>query len=121
MAYENNNEFTDWLYNRYVEAMRKGDLMKAFTFSETLREYIARALYQRKFSKQRQHAKELDKMINKALQNSTTHKLLLTGDEGQKEFENTIAEYEKKLREWNFSEEYIREMVIERRFNYGND
>lgn len=121
MAYENNNEFSEWLYNRYVETWRKGDITKAFVFSDILRVYIEIALKQRKFSKQKRRANELYKTIYKALQNKTTNKLLLTGQEGTLEFEKTIADYEAMLREMNCPEETMKDLIIEKRFNYGND
>lgn len=104
-----------------MEAWRKQDITKAFVFSDVLRAYIDKALSQRKFSKQKRHANELNKTIYKALQNSSTHKLLFTGQEGVDEFNAEIAKYEQRLREAGCSEEYIREMVIEKKFNYGND
>ncbi len=121
MAYENNNDFTDWIYNRYVEALRKEDYVRMLVFLDVLNQYIFKALAQRKFSKLRRHAKELVKDIDKAHRNGNPRKLLLTGDEGQKEFEKTIADYEQSLRDMNCSEEMITELVIEKRFNYGND
>lgn len=121
MAYENNHDFTDWLYNRYVVALRKNDYTRMIVFSDVLNQYVIKVLSQRKFSKQKRHAKELLKTIEKAHKNETIHKLLLTGDEGKQEFEKAMADYEAMLREMDFSEETITELVIEKRFNYGND
>lgn len=47
MAFENSNEFTDWLYNRFVEASRKDNIVKAFIFLDVLRVYIEMVLHAR--------------------------------------------------------------------------
>lgn len=67
MAYENNHDFTDWLYNRFVESFKKGNVSQALIYSDTLGEYIRTALAQRKFSGWRRHANQLYKSIIKAL------------------------------------------------------
>jgi len=121
MAYDNNNDFTDWLYNSYVRALRKEDYVRMLVFSDVLNQYISKALSQRKFSNLRRHAKELVKTIDKANRNGNPRKLLLTGEEGEQEFKKTIADYEQSLREMNLSEETITELIIEKRFNYGID
>jgi hypothetical protein len=121
MAYENNNEFTDWLYNRYVEAMRKNDIMRQFVFYDVLNEYINKTLNQHKFRGLKRYANNLLKTIQKAHKNGTAKKLELSGDEWQLEFQKAMADYEKNLREMDFDENTIREMIIEKKMNYGNN
>lgn len=117
---ENEKTLTDWLYNRFVEASRKGKYEQTDIYLELLNKCV-NTMTQRKFGTLRRFARERLKTIYNALKNGTVKKLLLTGDEGTKEFERTISDYEKSLREMNFSEEAIKELVIEKRFNYGND
>lgn len=121
MAYENNNVFTDWLYNRYVESLRKKDIIKQFIFFDVINQFVNKALTQRRFSQQRRYANNLIKAIQKAHKNGTSHKLQLSGEEWQREFEKAIADYERNLRELDFDEEQIRELIIEKKCNYGND
>lgn len=121
MAYENNNDFTDWLYNRYVEALRKNDTIRVLVFLDALNQYFIKALTQRRFSKQKRYTGNLLKSIEKAHKNGTANKLTLIGEEWQQEFQKAIADYEKSLREMDFDEETIRELIIEKKCNYGND
>jgi predicted amidophosphoribosyltransferase len=121
MTYENNNAFTDWLYNRYVESLRKKDIVKQFLFFDVINEFLKKALSQRKFSQQRRYANSLLRSIQKAHKNGTTEKLQLSGEEWQREFEKAIADYERNLRELDFDEEHIQELIIEKKCNYGND
>ncbi len=121
MAYTTPNyDFTDWLYNRYVEARRKNDFLKAFVFLDVLNQFVIWT-DQPKYRQQKRYAKELIKAIGKAVKNSTAHRLLLRGEEGQREFEQKMAAYEKELNEIGYDQETIRELVIDKRWNYGND
>jgi len=113
-------KFADWLYNRFVENYRKQDISKAFIFYDVLIQYKLFAQQLTKLSDQRRHIKQLHGNITKALKEKKADTLLLTGDEGQKEFEKTIADFEAMLRDMNCPEETIRDLVIEKRFNYGN-
>ena len=119
MAYENHNEFTDWLYNRFVEAYRKNNSVKAFIFLDVLTEYIGKVLHARKFARQRRHAKELLKSLHTSFKDGSTAKLLLTGSEGKQEFEKAIADYERMLTQIGYGEETIKELIIEKKMNYG--
>lgn len=116
----NEKSFTDWLYNRYVEASRKNDSVQTSIYLDLL-DRCVNTMTQRKFSRLRRYARERIKTITVAMKNGKLNKLLFTGDEGQQEFETAMADYEKRLREMYFSEESIREMVIQKRMNYGND
>ncbi|HRB71481.1 MAG: hypothetical protein E2604_11395 [Flavobacterium sp.] len=117
---ENEKALTDWLYNRFVEASRKGKHEQTDIYLELLNKCV-NTMTQRKFGTLRRFARGRLKTIYTALKSGTVKKLLLTGDEGTKEFEKTISDYEKSLREMNFPEETIKELVIEKRINYGND
>jgi ubiquinone biosynthesis protein Coq4 len=121
MAYENNNDFADWLYNRYVEALRKNDTIRALVFLDVMNQYFIKALTQRRFSKQKRYTGNLLKSIEKAHKNGTANKLTLLGEEWQREFEKAIADYERNLRAMDFNEEHIRELIIEKKYNYGNE
>lgn len=121
MAYRNNNDFTDWLYNAYVVAIRRNDTKRALVFLDVLNQYVFRVLAKRKSGKRKRHAKELLKTVQKAAKNGTTHKLVLTGEEGLREFEAAMAKYEKALREMGLGEETITELVNEKKMEYGND
>ncbi len=119
MAFENSNEFTDWLYNRFVEASRKDNIVKAFIFLDVLRVYTEMVLHARKYSRQRRHAKGLLKSIEVSFKDKTTAKLLLTGIEGKQEFEKAMADYERMLIDLGYSRELIDDRLIDKRFNYG--
>lgn len=121
MAYQNNNDFTDWLYNRYIEAMRKNDTVRQFVFYDVLNQFICTALNQRRFSGLKRYANNLLKTIQKAHKNGTAHKLPLSGEEWKQEFHKAIADYEKSLHEMGFGEETIKELIIEKKYNYGKD
>ncbi|ALR29280.1 hypothetical protein ATE47_01470 [Chryseobacterium sp. IHB B 17019] len=121
MTYGNNNEFAEWLYNRYVEALRKSDAMRAMSFYDVLNQYILKALADRRLSKQKCYADKLLKTIQKAHKNGTANKLQLLGEEWQREFEKAMADYENMLREMDLGEETITALLIEKRYNYGND
>lgn len=120
MTYENNKDFLDWLYNRYVEAYKKNQLSRTTAFFDVLNRYMMTVLSQRKFSKEKRHAKELLQTIQKSLQQGRTHQLLFTGKEGREEFEKAIANYERSLRESDLTEEIIRELLIQKKMNNGN-
>jgi vancomycin permeability regulator SanA len=119
---ETNNEkaFTDWLYNRYVEAVRKNDYRQMSIYLDLLNRCVS-MMTQRKFSRLRRLARERIKAITIAYKSGKLKKLLLAGEEGVTEFETAMADYEKKLRKMYFPEERIKEMLIEKRMNYGND
>jgi predicted transcriptional regulator len=121
MSYVVNNDFADWIYNRYVEFLRKKDLKSTMVFLDVLEKYISTGLTERKFSRQRRHANGLLKTIYKAMKTGKSDKLELTGKEWTQEFEKKIKEYEKSLIDMGFDEETIEQMVIEKKYNYGND
>lgn len=121
MTYQNNNDFADWLYNRYVEALRKSDTLRAIVFYDVLNQYISKALTLRGLNAQKRYTRKLLKTIEKAHKNGTPHKLQLLGAEWQSEFQKAIADYEKNLREMGVDEETITELIIEKKCNYGND
>ena len=120
MEQDNEKGLTDWLYNRYVEALRKSET-KEMTIYWTILNRCAYGMNLRKFGTLRRYAKERIKVINTAFKSGKAKKMLFTGDEGIKEFEQTISAYEKNLREMLFSEENIKKMVTVKRLNYGND
>ncbi|RLJ75167.1 hypothetical protein [Pedobacter alluvionis] len=120
MNNDTDNKFTDWIYNRYVESIRNEDFTRMTLFFDVLSKYINTSLTQRRQSKQRRYADRLLKAIHKAHKSGTAKKLQLAGAEWQQEFEKAIAEYETMLTDMNLSKETIQEMVIEKRFNYGN-
>lgn len=116
----NHNDFADWLYNRYVESIRNEDFVSLTVFFDVLNKYKDTVLTLRGLSKQKRHADKLLKIIHKAHKHRTTKKIQLTGAEWKQEFERAITEYETMLTEMNLSKETIKEMVIEKRCNYGN-
>lgn len=117
---ENEKGYTDFLYNRYVEAVRINDHVKSWIYLDML-ERCVNMFTTRKFSRLRRYARERLKVIKTAQRASKLSKLLLTGDEGKREFEKTIYDYEQGLRELLFSEETIRDLVVQKRMNYGSD
>jgi len=117
---ENEKGYTDWLYNRYVDAVRINDHVKAGVYLDLL-ERCLNMFTTRKFSRLRRYARERLKVITNAQRKSALSKLLLTGEEGTREFEKNMYDYEQGLREMLFSEETIRELVIEKKINYGSD
>lgn len=121
MEHDKTNDFTDWLYNRYIESLRKEDFARMLVFLDVMNQYFIKALTQRRFSKQKRYMAKLLKTIEKAHKSGTTKKLQLVGVEWQQEFERAIKEYETALTELNFSKERIKELVIEKRCNYGNN
>lgn len=121
MSYDTNNDFSNWIYNRYVESLRKKDLRATMIFLDVLEKFISSGLTDRKFSRHRRHANGLLKTIYKAIKTGKSDKLELTGKEWTQEFERKISEYEKQLIEMNLSEETIQQLVTEKKMNYGND
>lgn len=120
MAYLQNYDFTDWLYNRYVEAIRNNDTSKAVVYTEVLNQFIRWTFNHPRYSQQKRHARLLIKEIYRAIKNGTSHKLVVTGEEGKQEFQQKMAEYEQELRDAGFPEDSIIELVVEKRLNYGN-
>lgn len=94
MAFEKHEEFTDWLYNRFVEASRKEHSTKALVFLDVLREYNEQILQGRKYSRQRRHATKLIKAISTCIEGNTVAELLPTGRDGQQELDKAIKYYE---------------------------
>ncbi|WP_316795531.1 hypothetical protein [Pedobacter agri] len=121
MSYDTNNDFSNWIYNRYVESLRKKDLRTTIIFLDVLEKYISSGLTDRKFSIYRRHANGLLKTIYKAQKTGKSDKLQLTGKEWTEEFERKISDYKKQLTDMNLSEETIQQLVTEKKMNYGND
>ncbi len=117
---ENEKGYTDWLYNRYVDAVRMNDHMRATIYLDLLEKCIG-MFNSRKFSRLRRLARELLKEIYRAQRSGTLAKLLLRGEEGAREFERKMFDYEQQLRDLHFSEDKIKEMVIDKRINYGQE
>lgn len=74
----------------------------------------------RRLTTQRQSAKNRLKDIMSAMKAGKLDKLTYSGVEGQREFEEVIAAYEKELKDFGFSEETINELIILKKENYGN-
>ncbi|MBO9676315.1 MAG: hypothetical protein J7577_22935 [Sphingobacteriaceae bacterium] len=121
MSYNTNNDFADWIYNRYVEFLKAKDYTRSMLFLDVLEKYINTGLTERKFSRHRRYANALLKRIYKAMKTGKTNTLELTGKEWQEEFQRVISDYEKMLIDLNLPQEVIKEMVIEKKLSYGND
>ncbi len=118
--HEIEKDFTEYLYNRYVEAERKNDFDRGRIYEDLLDRCIY-TLTSRKYSTIRRYAKELQKKISSARKNGTTSRLRLVGEEGKREFEKMIKEYRQSLIEEGIPEEIITGMVMHRKNNYDND
>jgi hypothetical protein len=115
------NSLVDWLYNRFVEAVRKNDYSKSFIYEDVLNKTIHLLPAGRKYSALKRRAKALTKEILKASKSSSPKELHYTGAEFVADFKRAIAEYEQELRDLDIDEETIKEMVIEKKMNYGYD
>jgi len=121
MTAKNENDFVDWLYNRYVEALRNKDFLQMSIYFDVLDRCVSMAFSQRKFSSLRTRAKKRLKEIATAGKNGTLCKLDFVGEEFVREFEKAMQDYEQTLKDQGFSQQLIRDLVIEKRCNYGND
>lgn len=120
MAYETLYEFTQWCYNSIVDAIRAENDKVATTLIEVLRQHLSLNLKAGKFVSQRQHARNLLKQIEKAQKQGLTRKLHYTGEKFQQEMKDAISAYENWLRSQNYPEDYITELIIIKKEQYGN-
>ena len=109
-------EFIDFIYNRYVDAVRRHD-SSDLQYWKILDNCMS-MLSMRKYAALRRHARERLKDIKRAIQSEPPIKLRKVGQEGEIEFRKEIEDYEKRLREFNFSEDFIRERIIQKREDY---
>lgn len=75
------NDFSDWCYNRAVEAAHKREITQAFLMITTLQKHIEYNLQSRKFKTQASAAKRNYNALMKAFKNHTYMELELTGQE----------------------------------------
>lgn len=111
-------KFADWLYNRFVENYKEQNIVEAFIYLDVLTHYQSFAKEVRKLSDQRRHIKELYTDIMKALKEGKAHRLFFTGEEGARKFHEEMNAYADQLREQGFSEEYITQVVSDRKMSY---
>ncbi|SOD17769.1 hypothetical protein [Pedobacter xixiisoli] len=113
-------EFTEYLYNRYVDAVRNDKYTAEQIYDDLLRRCVYN-LPSRKYSRIRRYARELVKKITLAKKNGISGKLLFVGEEGKREFEEVIEQYRQSLIEQGLPEETIDRWVIDKKKYYGND
>lgn len=115
------NTFSDWLYNRFVEAVRKDEISKSFIYQDILQQTENLLPNGRKYSALKRRSKAHLKDISKAFKNGSLKKLHYTGAEFVADFNRAIEEYEKELRNTDFDEDTINYLLSIKKETYGND
>ncbi len=117
----NETTLVDWIYNRFVEAVRKNDFIQSSIYQDILNKTINLLPSGRKYSAIKRRAKEHQKEITIAYKSGKPQKLQYTGTEFVADFNRVIAEYEIELRNMDFDEDTIQYLLSEKKLSYGND
>jgi hypothetical protein len=120
MAYESLYEFTEWCYNSYVDAVRAHEYTKAYLLRQVLQQHYTLNLKPGRFVSQRQQARNLLRAIDKAEKAGITDTIHYTGAKFLQELNAALADYEALLRRMDFPEDYIQELLIQKKLDYGN-
>ena len=117
----NNVEFTEYLYNEFVENHRRfGKEARAYWY--VLGTYIKLCLSEKSQAEERQYAEKLSSIIGEAVSGFNTHLLLLRGERGEKENKQRMEQYIERLWALGHNEKDIIELIIKKlKLNYGND
>lgn len=121
MANENERDYFEWLYNRYVEAFRKKEYQHTTIYYDALERFVWMMPKTGKYSGQHRYAKQFLKIITDANRNGTVGKLQLSGQEFTREYERVISEYRKTLTDEGWGEETVNYLVSIKQESYGND
>jgi hypothetical protein len=117
----NNFEFTQYLYNEFVENHRKYG-KEARVYWGVLDNYIELGLSKKSQTEEKQYAQKLRNIIGEAVSEFNTHLLILRGDEGEKEYKENMEKYIQRLWAIGHDEQSIIELIIKKlKLNYGND
>ncbi|WP_412468798.1 hypothetical protein [Pedobacter sp. KLB.chiD] len=111
----------DWLYNRFVEAVRNDDYRKIFIYEDVLHQINNLLPSGRKYTAMKKRAKAHLKEILKASKGGALKKLHYTGAEFTADFNRIIEAYEKELHNTDFDEETINYLLNIKKETYGND
>lgn len=117
-----NNEFAEYLFNRFVEYERKDKQDWSLIYLNVLRHYAELGLSHAEQLNQRLYAFKLEIIASEALVGWNTHLLILQGEEGEKEYEENMKSYEERLYRIGHDKATIKKMLAYKiKLNYGND
>lgn len=123
MARQNRNkfEFIQYLYNQFVINERKIG-KDARVYWGVLDRYIELELSKKSRTEEKQYALKLRNIIGEATRDFKIHLLMLRGEEGEKQYQQNMAQFIDRLYRLEHDEQsVIKEIIIKLNLNYGND